>query len=142
MTAQVAWPVTAENPVRDAFARGQFTYFVELVASATMSEGKIFDIAAQLGKIPEVVAGGITSYAGGSEGHDPIRVAAGARARGLVPNVHLTCVSRDHLDLRNALEDLDAMGLHNVFAITGDYPKSRAGAQPFFAYDSVQLVVQ
>ena len=56
-------------------------------------------------------------------GHDPIRVGTAARARGLTPNIHLTCVSRDRAALRKSLEDLNALAIENVFAITGDYPK-------------------
>jgi methylenetetrahydrofolate reductase (NADPH) len=133
--------MVAVNPVREALAEGKFMYFVELVASASMREAKVLEIAAQLAQVPGVVAGGITSYAGGSAGHDPIRIAAAARARGLTPNVHLTCVNRDRANILNALEDMAAMGLENVFAITGDYPKAAGAAnKPFFAYDSVQLV--
>jgi methylenetetrahydrofolate reductase (NADPH) len=72
-------------------------------------------------------------------GHDPLRMAAAARARGLTPNLHLTCVSQDRRGLRKTLEDMHALSLENVFALTGDYPK--AGDQaPVFDLDSVQLV--
>ena len=93
-----------------------------------------------LAQIPEVVAAGITSYAGGSAGHDPIRVAAGARAQGLTPNVHLTCVKHDPAEIAKALDDLIALGIENVFAITGDYPKGAPLGTVGFACDSVQLV--
>ncbi len=113
---------------------------VELVASALTREAKLMHVASELAQIPNVVAGSITSYAGGAMGHDPIRVGTAARARGLVPNIHLTCVNRDPLDVRNALEDLMALGIENVFAITGDYPKGAPPASVEFAADSVQLV--
>ena len=133
--------VATFNPIREKLNSGEFCYAVELVASAAHSEARLLDTASQLARVRGVVAAGITSYAGGSAGHDPIRVAAAARARGLAPNVHLTCVNRDRLDLRSALEDMNAMGLENVFAISGDYPKaSTRDRPPFFAMDSVQLV--
>ena len=66
---------------------------------------------------------GITSYAGGSAGHDPVRVAALAKERGLTPNVHLTCVSKTPTDVAKFLDDLIALDIENAFAITGDYPK-------------------
>jgi len=130
----------AENPVREALTSGRFCYMVELVASALTREAKLMHVASELAQIPNVVAGSITSYAGGAMGHDPIRVGTAARARGLVPNIHLTCVNRDPLDVRNALEDLIALGIENVFAITGDYPKGAAPETVQFAADSVQLV--
>ncbi|HXP88491.1 MAG TPA: methylenetetrahydrofolate reductase C-terminal domain-containing protein [Bryobacteraceae bacterium] len=133
--------MAAPNPIRDAFARKQFCYMVELVASRLTREATLLQVASQLAQIPGVVAGGITSYAGGGLGHDPIRVGTAARARGLVPNIHLTCVNRDRLDLLRALEDLYALGIENVFAITGDYPKATNSSAPAdFSMDSVQLV--
>src|SRR5271170_3032323 len=128
------------NPVREALSSGRFCYMVELVASALTREAKLMHVASELAQVPNVVAGSITSYAGGAMGHNPIRVGTAARARGLVPNIHLTCVNRDPLDVRNALEDLMALGIENVFAITGDYPKGAPQASVEFAADSVQLV--
>ena len=118
---------------------------VELVASQLTRETKLMHAASQLAQVPGLVAGSVTSYAGGALGHDPIRVAAAARARGLFTNVHLTCVSKDRLDIRHFLEDLHALGIENVFAITGDYPQGvdRKAPAPFpapFDMDSVQLV--
>jgi methylenetetrahydrofolate reductase (NADPH) len=132
--------MASANPLRDALTTGRFCYMLEMVASASTPESKLWEIASSLAQIPEIVGTGITSYAGGSSGHDPIRVAAGARARGLNPNVHLTCVNRDPIDVRNALDDLIALGIENVFALTGDYPKGAALDTVQFAADSVQLV--
>ena len=75
-------------------------------------------------------------------GRDPVRVGTAVRARGLVPNIHLTCVSRDRAAARSALEDLYALGIENVLALSGDYPKSTAPGSrpPSFDLDSVQLV--
>jgi methylenetetrahydrofolate reductase (NADPH) len=130
----------AANPLRDAVASGRFCYMVEMVASASMPEAKLWEIAAGLAQIPEVVGAGITSYAGGSAGHDPIRVAEGAREQGLNPNVHLTCVNHDPLGIRDALDRLMGLGMENVFAITGDWPKGAPPEAVQFAGDSVQLV--
>ncbi len=82
------------NPLREALTSGPFCYMVELVASRFTREAKLFEAASDLARVPGVVGAGITSYAGGSLGHDPIRVGTAARARGLTPNVHLTCVNR------------------------------------------------
>jgi methylenetetrahydrofolate reductase (NADPH) len=67
-------------------------------------------------------------------------VGTAARARGLVPNIHLTCVNREPQDIGNALEDLIALGIENVFAITGDYPQGAAPETVQFAADAVQLI--
>src|SRR6476661_1122520 len=133
--------MAALNPVREALTSGRFCFMVELVASRLTREAKLFHAASQLAQVPGLVAGSVTSYAGGALGHDPIRVGTAARARGLTPNIHLTCVGRDRLDILNALEDLNALGIENVFAITGDYPKgSKETADTRYDRDSVQLV--
>jgi methylenetetrahydrofolate reductase (NADH) len=121
---------------------GHFCYVVELVASRLTREARLLEVASQLAIVPGVVAGSITSYAGGAMGHDPIRVGAAARARGLVPNIHLTCVNRTRASAQHTLEDLHGLGIENILALTGDYPKDAPpdGAAPTFELDSVQLV--
>jgi methylenetetrahydrofolate reductase (NADH) len=129
------------NPLRDALFARRFCYVVELVASRLTREARLLEVASQLAMVPGVVAGSITSYAGGAMGHDPIRVGTAARARGLVPNIHLTCVNRDRASAQQTLEDLQGLGIENVLALTGDYPRgAAAGAAPTFELDSVQLI--
>src|SRR5712691_4261487 len=100
-----------DNPVRDAITGGKFCYMVELVASQKTPESKLLEIASELAQVPGVVASSITSYAGGSAGHDPIRIGTAVRARGMTPNIHMTCVQRDRLDSHRALEDINALGI-------------------------------
>lgn len=126
------------NPLADRLRAGQFTFMAELVASATKREDEVLEVAAKLGAIPQIAAIGVTSYAGGATGHDPLRIAAGLRDRGLTPNVHLTCVNQDRHGIAASLRTLQSQGLHNVFTISGDWPKG-AGATPVFDVDSVQL---
>lgn len=129
------------NPLAEALRARRFCYVVELVASGLSREARLLEVASRLAALPEVVAGSITSYAGGAMGHDPIRVGTAARARGLTPNIHVTCVGEDRHGLRKTLEDLHALGIENVFALTGDYPKTGAGQPvPVFDLDSVQLM--
>jgi methylenetetrahydrofolate reductase (NADPH) len=116
---------------------GRFCHVVEIVASRISREARLLEVASQLAMTPGVVAGSITSYAGGAPGQDPLRVGTAARARGLTPNIHVTCVSKDRKELRHFLETIGGLGLENVFALTGDYPK---GATPVFDMDSVELV--
>lgn len=125
------------NPLREALVSSRFCYVVEIVASRISREARLLEIASQLARVPGVVAGSVTSYAGGAPGHDAVRVGTAARARGLTPNIHVTCVSKDRQELRRQLEDLHALGIENVFALTGDFPK---GSTPVFDLDSVGLV--
>jgi methylenetetrahydrofolate reductase (NADPH) len=130
------------NLLKEWLTKGSFCYVVELVASRLTREARLLDVASQLARVPGVVAGSITSYAGGAMGHNPIRVGAAARARGLTPNIHITCASRDQSEAQKTLQDLHALGIENVLALTGDYPKSSDPdfAPPVFGLDSVQLV--
>ena len=132
------------NPLAEALGAGRFCYVVELVASGLQREAKLLEVASRLARVPDVVAGSITSYAGGAMGHDPMRVGTAARARGLTPNVHVTCVGQDRAGIRKTLEDLQALGIENVFALTGDWPRARPGGPPpeppVFDLDSVHLV--
>jgi methylenetetrahydrofolate reductase (NADPH) len=131
------------NPLREALAGGRFCYLVELVASRLSREARLLEVASGLAAVPGVVAGSITSYAGGAPGHDPLRIATAARARGLTPNVHVTCVSLDRHGLRKLLEDIAALGIENVFAMSGDWPTAPVGQdRPPAVYDldSVELV--
>jgi methylenetetrahydrofolate reductase (NADPH) len=129
------------TPLGEALRARRFGYVVELVASGLTREARLLEVASRLAALPEVVAGSITSYAGGAMGHDPIRVGSAARARGLTPNIHVTCVGEDRQGLRKTLEDLHALGIENVFALTGDYPRTGPGQPaPVFDLDSVQLV--
>jgi methylenetetrahydrofolate reductase (NADPH) len=116
---------------------GRFCHVVEVVASRISREARLLEVASQLAMTPGVVAGSITSYAGGSAGQDPVRVGTAARARGLTPNIHVTCVSKDRRELREMLQTINGLGLENVFALTGDYPK---GSNPVFDMDSVELI--
>lgn len=130
------------NSLKEALDAGRFSYMVELVASAKTPEAKIFQTASDLARIPGVIGAGVTSYAGGSAGHDPIRIGTGVKSRGLTSNVHITCVNKDRLDILQQLQMCHALGIENIFAITGDYPLGADPntAPPLFALDSVQLV--
>src|SRR5215831_15033740 len=125
------------NPLRESLEAGRFCHVVEIVASRISREARLLEVASQLAMTPGIVAGSITSYAGGSAGQDPVRVGTAARARGLTPNIHVTCVSKDRRELREMLQTINALGLENVFALTGDYPK---GQTSVFDMDSVELV--
>jgi methylenetetrahydrofolate reductase (NADPH) len=125
------------NPLRETMEAGRFCHVVEIVASRISREARLLEVASQLAMTPGVIAGGVTSYAGGSAGQDPVRVGTAARARGLTPNIHVTCVSKNRRQLREMLQIIGGLGLENVFAITGDYPK---GQTAVFDMDSVELV--
>jgi methylenetetrahydrofolate reductase (NADPH) len=126
------------RPLAERVKSGQFLYMTELVASGLKREAQVLEIASRLAVIPEIAAGSITSYAGGQLGQDSIRVGTAVRARGLVPNVHLTCVGQDRQTIDKTLVALRALEMHNIFSISGDWPKA-AMRTAVFDIDSVQL---
>ena len=86
----------ATNPIREALKSGKFFYMVEMVASANAREAQLMETASAIAGVSEIAAGSITSYAGGSAGHDPVRIGTAVRARGLTVNIP---VSYTHLTL-------------------------------------------
>lgn len=118
-------------PLAETIRSRPFSVMVELVASGRR-EAQVLEIASNLATVPEIVAGSICSYGTGRAGDDPIRGAATVRARGLTPNVHLTCINRDQAQATRDLHTLRALELYNVFALTGE---TAGGA----GFDSVQL---
>ena len=110
----------------------------ELVASATKREDEVLEVAAKMGAVPQIAAIGVTSYAGGATGHDPVRIAAGVASLGLTPNIHITCVGQDRKGIANTLATLESLRIHNTFCISGDWPKN-SPTPPVFDVDSVQL---
>ena len=62
------------NPLKESLQSGRFCHMVEIVASRISREARLLEVASQLAVTPGVVAGSITSYAGGSAGQDPLRV--------------------------------------------------------------------
>jgi methylenetetrahydrofolate reductase (NADPH) len=125
-------------PLAEALRTRPFSIVVELVASGLKREAQVLEIASNLAHLPDIVAGSVTSYAGGRFGQDPLRVGTAVRARGLQPNVHLTCAGHDRVALRKTLNELRALGMLNVFALTGDWPTEK-NSRPVFDLDSVQL---
>jgi methylenetetrahydrofolate reductase (NADPH) len=129
----------AQGALAAALASGRFVYVAELVASGTKREDEVLTMASHFSAVPALAGVGVTSYAGGKAGHDPIRIAAGVQALGLTPNVHVTCVSRTRQDMSRTLDTLTEQKLFNVFAISGDWPQADASSA-VFDMDSVQLV--
>ena len=93
----------AANVLAERLKAREFCYMAELVASATKKEEEVLEVAAKMGAVPQIAAIGVTSYAGGATGHDPVRIAAGVASLGLIPNIHITCVGQDRKGIANTL---------------------------------------
>ncbi len=86
----------------------------------------------------------VTDNAGGNPMESPSVLAQRIRAKGTDTIVHLTCKDRNRNALEAAAWQYQSEGLHNVLALTGDYPASGQGyygtASPVFDLDSPTLV--
>jgi methylenetetrahydrofolate reductase (NADPH) len=127
------------RPLAEAVRSKGFPIMVELVTSELKREADVLAVASELATVPEIVAGSVTSHAGDKVGHDPVRVGAAVRARGLTPNVHLTSASQDREGLGKTLHELRALGMFNVFALTGDWPMT-GDVTASFDLDTVALI--
>src|SRR5688572_3485424 len=107
-------PAVQANVLAERLRSRQFAYMAELVASATKREEEVLEVAAKMGAVSQIVAIGVTSYAGGATGHDPLRIAAGVASLGLTPNIHITCVGQDRKGIANTLATLESIGRAHV----------------------------
>ena len=112
------------NPLREALTTGRFCYMVEMVASASMRGGEA--VRDRLGTCPDSRSGGrghhqLRGRSRRARSHPRRPPALASRAESQrPPDVR---ESRSGRKSRKALEDLISLGIENVFAITGDYPK-------------------
>jgi len=127
------------NQLRQRLQRGEFVVMVEITPGRGSRLAEHARVAAALTAVPQIAAASITSNAGGHSGEDPIPVARAVADVGLTPNVHLTCVWMDRRGLGRDLDRLHALGLENVFAMTGDWPAEKTRVRPRYDIDSVQL---
>jgi methylenetetrahydrofolate reductase (NADPH) len=127
------------NQLRQRLGRGEFVVMVEITPGRGSRVADHARTAAALTAVPQIAAASITSNAGGHPGEDPIPVARAVADVGVTPNVHLTCVWMDRRGLSRDLDRLQALGLENVFAMTGDWPAEHTRVRPRYDLDSVQL---
>ena len=134
--------MAAINPVREALSTGRFCYMVELVAGAKSTEEHLVEIAAGFMQAPGVVAGSVTSFAGGSAGLDPVRVGAAMQASGLTSNIHLTCVGRDRLEYSQCTPGPADARHRERLRPHRRFPEGQqgAGGNVLYDLDSVQMV--
>ncbi len=123
----------------EAIRGREFCYIAELVASGRKREAEVLEFASSIAMIPNVVACSVTSDAGDKPGQDPVRVGSAVRARGMLPNIHLTCAGHDRARHTQTLHALRALRMLNVFVLPGDWPPGDE-SQPASDMDPVQLI--
>ncbi len=98
--------------------------------------------ARELADDARVSALSITDNAGGHPRLGPVTLAEEFVARGREVIVHVACRDRSRTALQSLGWELTSHGLHNVLAISGDYPVEgfEGLSQPVFDLDSVSLI--
>jgi len=90
---------------------------------------------------PRIAAISITDNAGGHAMASPVPLAEELLARGQDVIVHVACRDRSRNALRSLAWELEARGIRNVLAVSGDHPAEGTGlSKPVFDVDSVGLV--
>jgi methylenetetrahydrofolate reductase (NADPH) len=131
----------------DALARadGRVT-LVELVPWAGPLQhddaGRHLELARSLAADTRVTAVTITDNAGGHVRLGPLTLGRAIQDMGGSVVVHLSCRDRSRASLESVAFGLASEGLHDVLALSGDYPKEGYGglSAPVFDIDSVGLL--
>jgi methylenetetrahydrofolate reductase (NADPH) len=91
---------------------------------------------------PRIAAISITDSAGGHAMASPVPLAEELLARGQDVIVHVACRDRSRNALRTLAWELEARGIRNVLAVSGDHPVEGMGglSRPVFDLDSVGLI--
>lgn len=73
---------------------------------------------------------------------NPVALAHYLTKEGIEPILQMTCRDRNVLGLQSDLLSASALGIKNILALTGDYPREgdHPMAKPVFDLDSVQLI--
>jgi methylenetetrahydrofolate reductase (NADPH) len=124
----------------------EFVTVTEIVPSRGLAlDGparRSLDAARALVDDPRIAAISITDNAGGHAMASPVPLAEELLARGQDVIVHVACRDRSRNALRSLAWELEARGIRNVLAVSGDHPVEGTGglSQPVFDLDSVGLI--
>ncbi len=125
--------------------RSQFIYTVELVpgrGSRGKTQDDVLRLAQDLATRGIVHALSVTDNPGGHPALSPDVVGLEICRMGIDPIVHFTCKDKNRNQIESILYALDRLGIHNLLAMTGDFPLYgfQGKAKPVYDLDSVHLL--
>ena len=82
----------------------------------------------------------VTYGAGGGTSAYTVQIAKNLLAQSVTPLAHLTCVSSDRAQIRQALDNLRQSGIENVLALRGDIPKDAPPSDTWAYHYASELV--
>jgi len=125
---------------------GAFPIVIEIVPSRRTTLDRPVrrngEAAAALVDDPRIAAVSITDGAGGHVTTSPLLLAEAFVAQGLDVIVNVACRDRSRNALLSLAWELEARGIRNVLAVSGDHPAEGSGglSRPVFDVDSVGLI--
>jgi methylenetetrahydrofolate reductase (NADPH) len=138
---------TAKPPLRTRLVTSdEFVTVTEIVPSHGLAldppARRSLEAARALVDDPRIAAISITDNAGGHAMASPVPLAEELLARGQDVIVHVACRDRSRNALRSLAWELEARGIRNVLAVSGDHPVEGTGglSEPVFDLDSVGLL--
>ena len=125
--------------------RDRFVYTVELVpgrGSRGKRQDEVLRLAQDAARGGLIDALSITDNPGGHPTLAPDVIGAEVCRLGIDPIIHFTCKDKNRNQIESILYALDRLGIHNLLAMTGDYPLYgfQGKAKPVYDVDSVQLI--
>jgi methylenetetrahydrofolate reductase (NADPH) len=136
----------APNRFKEALLRrDQFIYTVELVpgrGARGKAQEDVLAFAEKAARGGLVHALSVTDNPGGHPALAPEVIGIEIRRMGLDPIIHFTCKDKNRNQIESTLHAFDRMDIHNLLAMTGDFPLDgfEGNAKPVFDIDSVQLL--
>jgi methylenetetrahydrofolate reductase (NADPH) len=137
----------AKPTLRDRLtATDEFVTVTEIVPARGLAldppARRSLEAARTLAADPRIAAISITDNAGGHAMASPIPLAEELLALGQDVIVHVACRDRSRNALRSLAWELQARGIRNVLAVSGDHPVEGTGglSRPVFDLDSVGLI--
>jgi len=139
--------VTPKPPLRTRLVEtDEFVTVLEIVPARGLAldppARRSLEAARTLAGDRRIAAVSITDNAGGHAMASPVPIAEELLALGQDVIVHVACRDRSRNALRSLGWELQARGIRNVLAVSGDYPVEGAGALsgPVFDVDSTALL--
>ncbi len=137
----------AKPPLRSRLVESdEFVTVTEIVPSHGLAldppARRSLEAARALVDDPRIAAISITDNAGGHAMASPVLLAEELLARGQDVIVHVACRDRSRNALLSLAWELEARGVRNVLAVSGDHPVEGMGglSRPVFDFDSVGLL--
>jgi methylenetetrahydrofolate reductase (NADPH) len=136
----------SKNPFRETvLGKKEFIYTLELIpgrGARGKTQDQVLGLAERAIRGKLVHALSVTDNPGGHPTLSPDVIGLEICRLGMNPIIHFTCKDKNRNEIESILYALDRIGIHNLLAMTGDFPLYgfEGKAKPVYDLDSVQLL--